>query len=94
MLDIDVRPGGVVVLAGRLDAAESDRTLEALAKLPGPLVLDCTALEYISSAGIGAIVHTYKRLLAEHHTLQFVGVAPRVKNVFMYAGLDKLLGIT
>ena len=24
---------------------------------------------------------------------RLVGVAPRVKNVFMYAGLDKLLGI-
>jgi len=94
MLDIAVRPGGVVGLTGRMDAAESERTLRTLAPLPGPLVLDCTGLEYISSAGLGVIVQLYRRLVTNGQTLTIVGVQPRIRNVFMYAGLLDLLRIT
>ena len=93
MLEIKVMEGGTVALTGRLDAAESDRTLAELQKLPGPVTLDCAGLEYISSAGISVVMQTYKRLAAAGSSLRFVGMAPRVRNVFMYAGLDKLLGI-
>lgn len=93
MLDLRLREGGVVALVGRLDASESDRALVELNKLPGPLTLDCTDLEYISSAGISVIVLTYKRLTGQGQVLAFAGMVPRVKNVFVYAGLAKLLGI-
>lgn len=93
MLDLRLRQGGVVALAGRLDASESDRALVELNRLPGPLTLDCTELDYISSAGISVIVQTYKRLNSQGQVLAFTGMAPRVKNVFVYAGLAKLLGI-
>lgn len=82
-----------MALAGRLDASESDRALVELNRLPGPLTLDCTELDYISSAGISVIVQTYKRLNSQGQVLAFTGMAPRVKNVFVYAGLAKLLGI-
>jgi anti-anti-sigma factor len=93
VLDLKLREGGVVALAGRLDASESDRALVELNRLPGPLTLDCTELDYISSAGISVIVQTYKRLSSQGQVLAFTGMAPRVKNVFVYAGLAKLLGI-
>lgn len=93
MLELSVEDGGVVRLQGRLDAAESDRTLAALDKLTGPLVLDCTGLEYISSAGISVIMQTWKRLHGQGHSLKLAGVTPRVRNVFAYAGLDKVLDI-
>ena len=93
MLDIRVSEDGVVALNGRLDASESDHALAELNKLAGPLTLDCTELEYISSAGISVIIQTYKRLTAQGQALKFTGMAPRVKNVFVYAGLAKLLGI-
>lgn len=93
MLELYVETGGVVRAEGRLDAAESDRALAALAKLPGPLTIDCTRLEYISSAGISVIMQTWKRLHSEGSTLRLVGTTPRVRNVFAYAGLDKVLDI-
>ena len=93
MLDIRVQDGGTVALSGRLDASESDRALAELQKQPGPLTIECSGLEYISSAGISVIMQTYKRLAATGQPFHLVGMAPRVKNVFMYAGLDKLLGI-
>ena len=94
MLEIRAQDGGAVALTGRLDAAESDRALAELQKMRGPLTLECAGLEYISSAGISVIMQLYKRLLAEGSTLRITGMTPRVRNVFVYAGLDKMLGIT
>lgn len=93
MLALRVEEGGVVKVEGRLDAAESDRALAALDALPGPLTLDCTGLEYISSAGISVIMQTWKRLNGQGSSLRMVGMTPRVRNVFAYAGLDKVLDI-
>jgi anti-sigma B factor antagonist len=93
VLELRVEDGGVVKLQGRLDAAESDRALATLEKLPGPLTLDCTQLEYISSAGISVIMQTWKRLNGQSSSLRMTGMTPRVRNVFAYAGLDKVLDI-
>ena len=93
MLELQVESGGLVRILGRLDAAESDRALATLEKLPGPLTLDCARLEYISSAGISVIMQTWKRLNGQGSTLRMTGMMPRVRNVFEYAGLDKILDI-
>ena len=93
MFDIQVDEGGQVRLSGRLDAAEADYALEVLSTVESAMTLDFTALEYISSAGIGVIMETYKRLLKSGHGLRLVHMAPRVRNVFRYAGLDRVLQI-
>lgn len=93
MFEMRMESPGTVALSGRLDAAESDRALATLTPLAGPLVLDCDKLEYISSAGIAVIMQTYKRLLAGGQTLRMTRLSPRVRNVFVYAGLAELLGI-
>lgn len=93
MLDLKVGSNGMVALEGRLDAAESDRALATLQALPGPLTLECSKLEYISSAGISVIMQTFKRLTSSGSKLVLTGLTPRVKNVFTYAGLDRVLEI-
>ena len=91
----EVRAGGpgIARLSGRLDASESDRALAELQTLPGPLTLDCSELEYISSAGLSVMVQVFKRLHAGGHTLKLVNLLPRVRNIFTYAGFDRLLDI-
>ena len=93
MFEIRTASPGQVSLVGRLDAAESDRALQVFRGLEGPLVVDCSALDYVSSAGIAVLMDTYKRLATAGHSLRLVNLTPRVRNVFTYAGLDKLLGI-
>lgn len=93
MLELNVEAGGVVRLRGRLDAAESDRALETLQRVAGPLTLECSGLEYVSSAGISVIMLTWKRLQGEGSSMKLEGLTPRVRNVFGYAGLEKVLGI-
>lgn len=84
---------GRVKLVGRLDAAEADAATREFGKLQGPITADCSELEYISSAGIAVLMVTYKRLHAAGHALKLSGLTPRVRNVFVYAGLAPLLGI-
>lgn len=93
MLHIQVEDNGVVRLTGRLDAAESDRALRVLRAIDMPLTLDCSKLDYISSAGIGVFIETYKRLHASGHSFKLVHLLPRVRNIFTYAGLDRILTI-
>jgi anti-sigma B factor antagonist len=93
VLELRVEPGGTVFVQGRLDAAESDHALAVLSPLAGPLTLDCSQLEYISSAGISVIMQVWKRLDAQGSKLSLVGMIPRVRNVFAYAGLDRVLDI-
>ena len=90
---MDKGASGVVKLVGRLDAAEADQATAAFAALDGPVVADCSELEYISSAGISVLMVTYKRLHQKGHTLRLQSVQPRVRNVFVYSGLAPMLGI-
>jgi anti-sigma B factor antagonist len=93
MFKIHLDTPGRARLEGRLDASQSDAALEVLARIPGPLVLDCAQLDYISSAGIGTLIETYKRLHREGHRLRLENVTPRVRSVFRLANLDTVLDI-
>ena len=93
MFEIHVGENGQVRLVGRLDAAESEKAQGVLRGIQQSIILDCTGLDYISSAGIGVLIETYKRLHATGQTLRLVNLLPRVRNIFAYAGLDRILTI-
>ncbi len=91
MLKVRIGEDGTVFLAGRLDAAHVDQAREILGGLGASVQADCSELEYISSAGIGLLMVTYKRLKDAGHTFRLVNAPPRIRTVFQYAGLDRLL---
>jgi anti-sigma B factor antagonist len=91
MFEIEIRDPGSVLLRGRLDASEAEKAIEVLRGIPGPITADCSELEYISSAGIGVLVETHKRLMDTGRALTLKNLTPRVRNVFTYAGLHKFL---
>ena len=93
MLIIDGKGPGIVALAGRLDAAESPRAQAALDVVDGIVDLDCTGLEYISSAGLGVLLKTQKRLLAANGKLRLTGVNRHLQDIFMYSGFDQIIEI-
>jgi len=93
VLEIRFAEDGTVYLAGRFDASQSDLAKARLGELEKSTRLDFSGLEYISSAGIGVLLATYKRLLDGGHQLTMVGMTPRIRNVFQYAGLDKVFRI-
>jgi anti-sigma B factor antagonist len=91
MFEIQVEPGGRVKLAGRLDAAQADKAKEALDTVRESATLDLTDLDYVSSAGLGVLVQTFKRLRDSGHAFRLTNLKPRIRSVFVYAGLDKVL---
>ena len=87
--------GSCVTLAidGWLDtqtAPELGVELDGLGDDVESLVLDLSALEYVSSAGIRQIVAAHKKMSGN---LEVRGVAPEVLEVFRLTGVDKRLNI-
>lgn len=93
MLEISVQDDGSVTLSGRLDASQCDKALEVLDGLSGPTDVDCSSLEYISSAGLGILLKTQKRLMAEGGALRLVAVSNHINDVFRYSGFDQIFQI-
>lgn len=93
MLAIDFGPDKSVVVVGRLDAAQSPVAQAFLDRVEGTVTLDCASLEYISSAGLGVLLKTQKRLLASGGKLRLAGVNRHLQDVFAYSGFDQLFEI-
>jgi anti-sigma B factor antagonist len=93
MLAIDFGADGAVVITGRLDAAQSPVAQSFLDKVDGAVILDCTGLEYVSSAGLGVLLKTQKRLKASSGKLRLVGVSRHLQDIFQYSGFDQIFEI-
>ena len=93
MLAIEWGAEGVVVVRGRLDAAEAPAAQAFLDGAKGTVTLDCTGLEYISSAGLGVLLKTQKRLMASAGKLRLTGVNHHLQDIFRYSGFDKIFEI-
>lgn len=91
-------PGVVIVgLAGRLDGSTVASLDDRLARLVQAgerrLVLDLTALEYISSVGLRTILVVAKQLRAAAGKLAMASLQDQVRQVFDLAGFSTLLTV-
>jgi anti-sigma B factor antagonist len=94
MFEIGLGPAGEVQLVGRLDASQCPKALAFLDAMPAPYVVDLTGLEYISSAGLGVLLKTQKRLMASGRGLRLVNANRHIHDIFRYSGFDKIFEIT
>ena len=93
MLAIDFGTAGSVVVSGRLDAAQAPAAQAFLDRVEGVVTLDCEALDYVSSAGLGVLLKTQKRLLGSGGRLRLRGVKPHLRDILVYAGFDRIFEI-
>ncbi len=93
MFDIGFNERGDVAISGRLDAAQAPAAQEFLDGVSGPCVVDLSALDYISSAGLGVLLRTHKRLMAQERGLELINVNSHINDIFSYSGFDKLFVI-
>jgi anti-sigma B factor antagonist len=93
MLSIEPGAAGTVRIAGRFDAAQCATVQTYLDKLGGTVTLDCRALEYISSAGLGVLLKTQKRLMAAGGKLRLTEVNRHLRDIFVYSGFDQIFEI-
>jgi len=93
MLAIDFGPDDTIVVEGRLDASQAPAAQAFLDGVDGTVTLDCSRLDYISSAGLGVLLKTHKRLLAGSGKLRLTGVHSHLRDIFVYSGFDQILEI-
>lgn len=93
MFDIEMVDGGIVSLDGRLDAAQAVKAQTFLDQVVGQCVLDMEKLAYISSAGLGVLLKTHKRLMTSGGGVKLINVNNHIHDIFRYSGFDKLFEI-
>ena len=84
-------------IEGRLDtvtASEFEKRLAAFFQIPGTeLVLDCSAMDYISSAGLRVILTVHKCLTAKNGRFVIRNLNKEVRSVFDMTGFSRILTI-
>ena len=90
MFEIEFGDDGSIVCTGRLDAAQCEKAQSFMDNVEEPKTLDFASLEYISSAGLGVLLKTQKRLAANGAGLKIINVNNHIKDVFRYSGFNAI----
>ena len=93
MFSIEFGEDGNIRLSGRLDAAQCARAEEFLGSVNDASILDFGQLEYISSAGLGILLKTQKRLAENGAGLKIINVNNHIHDVFRYSGFHSIFEI-
>jgi anti-sigma B factor antagonist len=93
MFEIEISDDGIVMVEGRLDAAQAVKAQTFLDNVEGQCVLDLGKLEYVSSAGLGVLLKTHKRLMGSGSGIKLINVNHHIHDIFRYSGFDKLFEI-
>ena len=87
----------ITVLIGEIDASSSIELDLAIAKSVGEgftkVLVDCSALEYISSAGLGVFMSYIDEFKDKNILMVLFGMSEKVANTFEILGLNELLQI-
>lgn len=85
----------VLVLIGEIDASSSIELDLAIAKSVGEgytrILIDCSSLEYISSAGLGVFMSYIEEFKDRGIRMVLYGMSEKVANTFSILGLNELL---
>ncbi|QCR21450.1 STAS domain-containing protein [Pontibacter sp. SGAir0037] len=88
----------ILALSGELDASSSvtaDQAIEQAINLaPETLIIECSRLSYVSSAGLGVFLAAYQACQQKEVAFVFTELQPKIKNIFSILGLDKIFTIT
>ena len=93
MFEIEYGDGGAVLCRGRLDAAQCPKAEAFLDGIDSASTLDFMELEYISSAGLGILLKTQKRLAGSGAGLRIINVNNHIHDVFRYSGFHAIFDI-
>lgn len=93
MFEITRNSDGSIQLRGRFDAAQVSVAKEVFSLLDDSCTVDFGDLSYISSAGLGLLFATQKRLVDRGSELTLTNLNPHVREVFRIAGFDTIFSI-
>ncbi len=96
---IESRSGKVAIIdvRGRVDSntarAFEEKLLGAVSSAQPVLVVDCTELDYVSSAGLRVLLMAAKKVKAAKGKLALCGLKPHVQEVFDVSGFSSIFAI-
>ena len=95
--DTERGPVRLVRLGGRLDATNAPEVERHLGEIVGAgatrIAIDCSALEYSSSAGLRVFLSVAKRLMAVQGRLALGAPLPQVREILDIAGFTSLMQV-
>lgn len=99
-MDVTTRTQGdvlIVAIAGSLDSITSPQAQQALdaivAQGAKKVAVECTALDYISSAGLRVLLGLAKQLAAKGGALRTFGLNQTVREVFEISGFSTIFKV-
>jgi len=93
MFEMTRSEDGTIRLKGRFDAAQVEKHAAAFEGIASSCILDLSELDYISSAGLGVLFATHKRLTDAGGALKLVNLKPYIRELFDIAGFDRVFAI-
>ncbi|WP_163337670.1 STAS domain-containing protein [Desulfopila sp. IMCC35008] len=98
-LEYEKREDGTLVqVIGRMDAISAPAFEKGCTSVIDDgekrIVVDCTRLEYISSAGLRSILVAAKKMKGSGGTISFCGLAGMVEEVFKVSGMGSMFVVT
>ena len=93
MFEIKIQDEKELFLIGRLDASSTEKLQNSLDLIKSDCTVNFKDLEYISSAGLGALIKTYSRLKISGNSIKLTSMNKHISEVFKYSGLDKVFFI-
>ena len=93
MFEITRDDDGTISLNGRLDASQVDSARTVFDQVTESCRIDFSGLSYISSAGLGLLFGTQKRLVDSGGGLTLVNLSPHIREIFQIAGFDNIFEI-
>jgi anti-anti-sigma factor len=87
----------VLALSGDLDAHTfpgfQERLERAVADGARAIVIDCAALAYVSSAGLGVLKRMVKEVRADGGDIRLAALSEKIRNVMNLLGFSKIIQV-
>jgi len=93
MFEITRDEHGKISLNGRLDASQVDKARTEFDRVTESCEVDFAELSYISSAGLGLLFSTQKKLVDTGGGLTLINLSPHIREIFQIAGFDNIFEI-
>ncbi len=93
MFSVTTRENGEVALIGRLDASQTETAGTVFDRIETSTKVNFEKLDYISSAGLGLLLKTQKRLSKSGHGLILTHMNKLVRDIFRIARFDVVFQI-
>ncbi len=93
MFEITRDENGKIALHGRLDASQVETARAVFDRVTESCEVDFAELNYISSAGLGLLFGTQKRLVDSGSGLTLINLSPHIREIFQIAGFDHIFEI-